>query len=50
MRTFADAVGATQDPRLERERLMDFFVIIAVLAGIAMVAGAIGFVVWWIRN
>ena len=32
------------------ESQLDFFVIIAVLAGVAMVAGAIGFVVWYIRN
>jgi hypothetical protein len=29
---------------------VDFFLIIAILAGIAMVGGAIGFVVWWVRN
>ena len=29
---------------------MDFFVLLAIIVGAAMVAGAIGFVVWWIRN
>jgi hypothetical protein len=29
---------------------MDFFVIIAILAAIGMILGAVGFVIWWVRN
>ena len=29
---------------------MDVFVLVVVIGGIVMIAGAIGFVIWYIRN